>query len=254
MPQSTVMRTIIYLAVTAVLAFVVLFLNLAMVQAALFAPGPSVHAHQVGCNQCHQPFQTTYSCTDSGCHPIALPSFKALPDYYFHKLVSGQACPRCHQEHLAPLDAYANQPFKHGLFLTASSQNCIGCHQLPSGFLHDSLLHSEKCGVCHSDLSWQTARFAHSELRLAVLVACDKCHNAPPNVYHQLVSPHCGGCHHTEAWFPAQTNHAELNSKGVVLCGVCHRSPPDQEHQSTGLDCGSCHNTRTWLVAATANR
>ncbi|MDA8440853.1 MAG: hypothetical protein M0Z55_00540 [Peptococcaceae bacterium] len=237
---------LIYLGLTLAFTLLALLLPLGRVQGALFAPGPGVHAGQVGCDACHQPFQTAYTCTNAGCHPLRVKTYKNLPNYYFHKLLAKQSCTSCHQEHNSTTDAYVGVAFLHGAFPVAASQDCEQCHAVKQDVLHDNLQNLHKCVDCHSTLNWTRALFDHKFVVPDRLAKCVLCHTAPPNAYHALVSNNCAGCHRSISWWPAGSNHAELNSKGKVMCGTCHPAPHDQEHQMVGLNCGKCHNTQKW--------
>lgn len=237
-----------YIVISGGIAFVCLFFPFTKAQAALFSPGHGLHDGKVPCQGCHLPFEQTYDCTTSNCHPATIETYKTKADLAFHKIVANRSCTTCHPEHAGSVDHYANQPFDHTLLNASELGKCLNCHDQPQDFVHSGLRPGLSCTNCHTTTVWVSVRFDHASLRPDSLAKCSLCHALPQDRLHQFLNDNCADCHRTDAWFPAGMNHTDLNPVGRVSCGDCHRAPQDSVHVGVGIDCGRCHNTDNWTV------
>lgn len=247
---------------------------------------------QVACKECHRDnlFKST---------PLACASCHARDDK--HKGRLGEKCESCHSatswsavtfdhdrhtkypllgRHRAVqcYSCHAANPYREKL-----QTGCVACHRKDDK--HRGTL-GAACGDCHTERSWQQARFDHSKTRFPLLgkhqpVECKACHKsavfreAPTDCaachkkddkHKGALGPACGDCHTERDWKQSKFDHgrarfALLGRHRSVQCAACHKDPnfrqtpsecaachkKDDRHEGQlGLQCGQCHGAQDW--------
>ncbi|MBV1907440.1 MAG: hypothetical protein KUG75_15310, partial [Pseudomonadales bacterium] len=155
----------------------------------LIMPGPLVSSHselEESCSDCHDLFdRDAQQALCLGCHErIANDLTKSQGFHFLHPDVKTLQCKQCHTDHKGrETDITGLQPdlFDHTFAdfqlrgahktLTCDSchisgdgyfeapSECIQCHKLND--LHQGAL-GDKCGDCHTQSDWESAKFDHS--------------------------------------------------------------------------------------------
>jgi hypothetical protein len=232
-------------------------------------------AHRsVKCDACHngptRDWKPPTAC--NGCH--------AKQDV--HRGALGERCESCHLEARwkATRFDHATQT-RYPLLGMHAKVQCKACHadatfrqklktECVSCHLKDDVhagQQGERCGACHAESSWKTARFDHGSARFALLgshlkVPCGDCHttkrfrDAPSacvschgkdDAHKGRLGANCSTCHNARDWriwdfdhhkrasFPLDGAHAK------IACVSCHTRPGDKVHTAGGR-CVDCHD------------
>ncbi len=208
------------------------------------APGKLAQAHSKldeDCQKCHVWFDRNAQerlCIE--CHKDVGQDIRAKAG--FHGRMKAQACKTCHSEHKgrdARIAAFDKATFDHTLTNYAlrggharfecakchlpgkgyriAARDCTACHRKDDA--HKGSL-GAKCADCHTETSWQEARFDHGTTRF------------PLTGKHESVK--CADCH--------KDGHYKDTSQA---CLACHRK--DDKHKARfGEKCETCHATKDW--------
>ncbi len=225
----------------------------------------------VNCRQCHK--DLNFSNAQTNCNSCHLD---------VHQQTVGQECQRCHTpetwivKNISEIHRVSRFPLQgqHALV------DCYQCHSSASLLRFDPLgieckdCHAKNfitttnpphvsskfpvdCFLCHTDKSWQPAKFDHNTNTGFPLknghigVECIKCHT---NGYTS-VSKECVNCHQTD--YNASLNPSHKNAKFSTDCLKCHTDiawkPSSFNHNTAttfplkgghiGVDCIKCHTT-----------
>ena len=245
------------------------------VQAQLISPGKLAAPHAEleglrGCTSCHQLGQRGVSSERClSCHEGV--ATRIAEGRGFHATVPGDACGRCHQDHLGPdFDLLRLDPddFDHevvGFPLEArhAEVGCRNCHA-PENIADESLA------------AFKRERDALDRTFLGLGTVCGTCHASDDPHGGQFDGRGCDGCHDVGGWneaagfdhsvaaFTLEGRHAGLScaqchrtSASTTVyrpvahgaCSDCHDDPHGGAMRS---DCASCHDAAGWLRLSTA--
>lgn len=226
---------------------------------------------QATCAACHPGERYEATPTQcSACHSIN----------DVHRGQRGQDCGLCHAENKWTEFSFDHDKDTEYKLLGAHSEmrcqgchqgadmkqvagnTCIDCHQ--SDDVHTGR-NGTQCKDCHSNASWEKARFDHNSDTEFPLrgehskLSCQSCHyggaleqteSTTCNNCHASDDPHrgvegkqCATCHRESDWRDVSFNH-ELSSFPLLglhanlLCDSCHL---DQAYKETGGACIDCH-------------
>jgi Class III cytochrome C family len=210
------------------------------------------------CESCHIGGQfegTQAKCVS--CHSVN-GRVNATPKPINHINTSEQ-CESCHNVTVWNAVPRVDHVEVFGTCNTCHNPNIAPGAPFDAGRVRHSFFSSE-CSDCHSDLSWQPARFSHDNINPAA--QCADCHNSPEQpdqpmdigrVRHSLFSSECSDCHSNLAWLPPRFSHDYINP--AARCADCHNNgeqrdpPPDMppvRHAFFGDDCSDCHSNMSW--------
>ncbi len=208
---------------------------------------------------------STFPRTCDSCHSV---------DNWFgakfdHLAVTGYALTGMHAT-LECTACHVNNQFK------GTPSACFACHQndwagtnnpphAQTNFPHD-------CGVCHSTINWQNAKFDHAAYTgyaltgMHATLTCVQCHvnnqytSTPTDCYschkqdyssasnpnHVMggFPQNCAQCHTTSGWSPASFDHSKTGfpltgAHVTVPCSQCH---VNNNYSSISAACYSCHS------------
>lgn len=109
---------------------------------------------------------------------------------------------------------------------------------------------SNFCEDCHTEYTWQGAKFDHSD----VFGECQDCHNnilaIGKSPSHILSTSACEDCHNTISFdHVGKVDHASV----IGSCSSCHNgvtaTGKPADHPETTEECNSCHSVYTWQGA-----
>ena len=259
----------------------------------IMAPGLLIQAHaryDDECQQCHVKLdRKAQDGLCMACHKEVGSDVRGKNGYH-GRLPQPLVCRTCHTDHKGR-DAQT-ATFDHGHFdhsrtdyalrgkhgKVACSQchvgekkwraapvTCIGCHRKDDA--HKGSL-GDKCGACHTETNWKSARFDHDTTRFPLTgkhidgkcidchrdnvykdtpTACYACHRKIDDEkgHRGLFGEKCDTCHSTRAWKPSTFNH-DIDTRYVlrgkhhsVACKECHSGNLYKEKLSR--DCQTCH-------------
>ena len=130
--------------------------------------------------------------------------------------------------------------------------NCGQCHngiRAPGKNLQH-YRSSNFCEDCHTEYTWQGAKFDHSD----VVGECQDCHNnivaIGKSPSHILTTSICEDCHNTITFDRVgRVDHASV----IGSCSSCHNgvdaTGKPADHPETTEECNSCHTVFTWQGA-----
>ncbi|HYM36062.1 MAG TPA: hypothetical protein VET48_11735, partial [Steroidobacteraceae bacterium] len=168
-------------------------------------------------------------------------------DYPLHGQHSLVDCATCHTQ---------------GKKYSEASSRCIDCHRKDEP--HDGKLGND-CGNCHSETTWNKAKFDHSKTKYAlhdkhVDVPCLACHfgnrykgtptqcvscHAPDDVHRTGRGVECNKCHTTTGWKTTKFDHfketkfALEGAHADIDCRGCHKT--GRMEDKIPKDCHGCH-------------
>ena len=226
----------------------------------------------LGCSSCHRTGEKfrKVATTCIGCHR----------NDDAHRGQLGEKCDSCHSTKSWGDGRYDHDKTKFPLRDAHRNLRCNACHL--GGKYQDTPLRcaschapddvhqgsrGDKCGECHSAVSWKNAQFDHlKETGFALLgrhssLACGNCHKSgnfkdkPPKDCagcHRADDAHalrfgldCASCHGNENWPKVDYDHAVrakfplTGAHSKLDCHVCHTG--NVKTQKLGKDCASCH-------------
>jgi len=255
-------------------------------------PGEVISGHQKyekKCDNCHESFNRksqTRQCRT--CHEKIDRDIKQKKGYHGRiKKIKTIECKVCHTDHKgrdADIVKMNKQTFDHKLTdftLKGKHQSiaCRSCHK--SGELYrqapvkcfdchrDNDTHrgslGKKCQQCHSQKSWQQARFDHDKTDFHLsgkhkTTGCGDCHisqnykktpklcsqcHASVDIHAGSFGSRCEKCHRSDKWTKIRFNHDKktdfkLTGKHKQTeCNACHKKNPYKN--KTPTVCYSCH-------------
>ncbi len=230
---------------------------------------------QVACTSCHKVgkkfSEAPGRCSD--CHKSADP----------HEGKLGTDCAACHattrwsevrydhaqtrfplQGHHAEIACTACHAGNHW---KDTPMQCVSCHATDD--VHRTS-RGIKCGDCHTQSAWDTAKFDHAkETGFALLGAhsratCQSCHvsgryedklpkdclgcHAAADSHAGRLGVKCESCHDSKAWKPASFDHTRDGKYALegaharLACHDCHTAAVAK--QKLGKDCIGCHRAK----------
>jgi hypothetical protein len=258
----------------------------------LLMPGKVTSAHakyESTCSSCHDRANRKRQrvlCLD--CHKDVARDVRETRGFHgrLPNIATGQ-CVACHSEHLGrdaditKLDpaSFDHQHTDFPLEGAHRSLPCATCHQAGKPFrvvastcgtchrdddVHQRLL-GEKCGSCHTSLTWTGGRLDHDKTSFPLRdahrqVSCDACHfgpkydgtpttcigcHMPDDIHLGSRGNECGSCHSVVDWKTAKFDHAKetgfalLGSHAALTCAACHKSGNLEDELPR--DCYGCH-------------
>lgn len=203
-------------------------------RAQLLSPGPLSRAHKSvegdhQCSDCHSSGKKIDESKCLGCHPDLRKRIRAGAGLH-GKTYRGQACVRCHVEHLGRGTRLVRWPRKNRRFFNHADAGwpLRGAHA------------RQVCDKCHDKRNHRGAR-----TYLGLRAQCTSCHK---DQHQGRLGSQCLGCHTESSWKVSNLrdfNHdlARFKLRGKhqpVACAKCHGEPA----RWTGIkfaDCGDCH-------------
>lgn len=168
-------------------------------------------------------------------------------DFALEHAHAGVECTACHRK---------GQPFR------AAPTLCGACHRADD--VHQRQL-GEKCGACHSSVTWAGGRIDHEKTSFPLRdahrqVTCDACHfgpkydgtptkcvgcHMPDDIHLGARGEDCGNCHSVVDWKTAKFDHAKETGFALrgrhasITCAVCHTSGSFKD--PLPRTCHECH-------------
>ncbi|UCF19495.1 MAG: hypothetical protein JSU87_16490 [Gemmatimonadota bacterium] len=229
-------------------------------------PGLSIHSTtsfpltgshiQISCESCHRDDQAgAFSTLDTDCYSCHEADYSNAEGIDHVALNLPTDCLQCHGTLVWHADATFDHVTASGGFALsgahvalscsschdasgtdlifptppAGSNDCIACHQDDYDREHGGTAFPVTCRECHTDVTWDGARFDHAAVGFALIGAhaaleCESCHRMPG----------------LELIYPPPSNQND--------CVACHQDDYDRVHTGSDfpLACSECHSTNTW--------